>query len=306
MLSICIPTYNYDIEELAKDIRQQCEAAGIEYELLIYADASKAEFHPLYHSLQQLEHVAVHIAEKNAGRSRARNWLASEAKHPRLLFLDDDSGLPDQNFITRYIETDIAKYPVVCGGTIYEKVFPGKSKSLRWKYGIAREERSASVRSKFPNRSFTTNNFMISKELAQSVRFDTTLVGYGHEDTLFGNELKKRNIRMQHIDNPVIHKGLESNEVFLKKTINALQNLKFLSVTHQNKPEMLQGITLLQMVEQLNKYRLAGLPAFLYRRFHKPMFKYLMRSKKPFLPLFDLYKLGYFLNIKQTKRDETI
>ena len=48
---------------------------------------------------------------------------------------------------------------------------------------------------------------------------------YGHEDTLFGLELKYRNIDIMHIDNPAYHMGIDSGEDFMEKTTTAVDSL---------------------------------------------------------------------------------
>ena len=57
------------------------------------------------------------------------------------------------------------------------------------------------------------------------VKFDERITKYGHEDTLFGFELKKNNTQITHIDNPVINGNLETNEEFIEKTEEGLLNL---------------------------------------------------------------------------------
>ena len=49
---------------------------------------------------------------------------------------------------------------------------------------------------------------MISKTCFEQISFNEDLQGYGHEDTLFGYELDKKNIQIHHLDNPVLN-GLD-------------------------------------------------------------------------------------------------
>ena len=94
---------------------------------------------------------------------------------------------------------------------------------LHWLHGLKREQSFAKDRNIQPNRSFKTNNFFIEKKVFNKVRFNENIQGYGHEDTLFGYELDKQNFTIFHIDNPVVHLGLESSEEFLRKTIEILK-----------------------------------------------------------------------------------
>ncbi|MEM9260646.1 MAG: hypothetical protein AAGA62_13425, partial [Bacteroidota bacterium] len=52
--------------------------------------------------------------------------------------------------------------------------------------------------------------------------------GYGHEDTLWGQQLAKAGVGILHIDNPVTHLGLETSGVFLEKQHRAIHNLRLL------------------------------------------------------------------------------
>jgi hypothetical protein len=83
---------------------------------------------------------------------------------------------------------------VVYGGRNYEAK-PPKEKELffRWWYGVNRETISVAEREVAPYHAFMTNNFLIPKQLFLSIKLDEKLKGYGHEDTLFGIELKKKN-----------------------------------------------------------------------------------------------------------------
>ncbi|MEJ7665840.1 MAG: hypothetical protein WKG07_43150 [Hymenobacter sp.] len=54
---------------------------------------------------------------------------------------------------------------------------------------------------------------------------DERLSGYGHEDTRFGLELARAGVVVRHLDNPVLHDGLEPAAGFLDKSHQAVRNL---------------------------------------------------------------------------------
>ena len=91
-----------------------------------------------------------------------------------------------------------------------------KTQVLRWKYGRNREEKNASLRNQSPYQSFTAFNLLAPKDIFQKIAFNEKIDGYGHEDTLFGIELKKEGVTIAHIDNPIIHLGLDEHQVFIK------------------------------------------------------------------------------------------
>jgi hypothetical protein len=163
---------------------------------------------------------------------------------------------------------------------------------LRWKHGKSREEFTAEERIKSPNKSFMTNNFLISVNLFNKIKFNEEMEGYGHEDTLFGYDLKKNNIKVLHIDNPLVHIGLESNSMFLGKTKESIRNLK--NILDQNGYEKLlvEDIKLLYYYKFFQKTKLNLFAGFLFRISEKLLTRNLL-SKNPNLFVFDLFKLGY-------------
>jgi hypothetical protein len=120
--------------------------------------------------------------------------------------------------------------------------------------------------------------------------------GYGHEDTLFGYDLKKNNIEVLHIDNPLVHIGLESNSLFLTKTRESIRNLK--SILNQNGYEklLIEDIRLLVYYKFLRKTKFDKLTRLLFRISEKILVRNLL-GKNPNLFVYDLFKLGYLCSI---------
>ncbi len=118
---------------------------------------------------------------------------------------------------------------MICGGTAYLPDPPvDASYYLRWHYGRKREQRAAKLRSKDPCRAFSSFQFLATKSILKHVPFDNDLKAYGHEDTVFGLALEQQGIPVVHIDNTLVHDGLEPADEFLDKTRQGLRNLKFL------------------------------------------------------------------------------
>lgn len=291
MLSICIPVYNYDVGRLVQDLHLQAEKSGCLFEILLIDDASDEEFR-LKNQAIELESVRYIQLEENIGRAKIRNLLAEEAYFPYLLFMDCDSGISSEWYIENYIHR-FEPHTICCGGRIYEGKEPADpAYYLRWKYGVARECASALERKRNPNLGFQTNNFMIHKRMFDKVKFNEELEGYGHEDTLFGLELIDQEMMMRHIDNPLIHLGLESASVFLDKTVNAVSNLHrielYLQIHHS---KYIKHFRLIRTKLFLQKFYLLGFASKLFSIMRKPMESHLL-GKKPSLKIFDLYRLG--------------
>jgi len=291
MLSICIPVYNYDVSRLVKELHLQAGKTGCPFEILLMDDASEEKFRAVNQATNP-EGVRYVQLNENIGRSKIRNRLAEEAKYPCLLFMDCDSAVSSPLYIENY--TRFFDSPAVCcGGRIYEDKKPADSTYFRWKYGVARECAPAAERNKDPNAGFQTNNFLIHKNLFEKVKFNEAFAGYGHEDTLFGLELMGEGIMIRHIDNPLIHLGLESASVFLKKTENGIANLhRVESVLREKYPECINHSSRLMRSKLfLQKFHLSGFASKLFSLMRRQMKNNLL-SKNPSLLIFDLYRLG--------------
>ncbi len=296
MLSVLIPVFNYDVRELVKNIHKQANEENVEFEILVLDDGSEEKFRRINKVLAPLPNVKYQEEILNQGRSKIRNKLARLAKYDNLLFMDCDSGIVKPDYIKQYINA-IDKSQVVYGGRLYAKNQLVKSTyKLHWLYGIKREQSSAKHRNMVPNRSFQTNNFLIKKQLLLDIGFNESISGYGHEDTLFGYELKKRNITILHIENPVLHLGLEQGEEFLRKTREGVKNLKRIMRINENEKKLVRDITILSYYKKIEKFRLEKPIEYFYKRYEHVLRKNLL-GQNPNLLLLDLYKLGYLCSI---------
>lgn len=295
MLSVLIPTYNYSAYDLVVEIQTQCERAGIEYEIIVLDDSSTEE-----KSLEQnrkinrLPNSKFEENELNLGRAKNRNFLSKKAKHEWFLFMDCDTFPKEKNFITNYIlEIKKRNSFVFYGGICYKNDFPNEKEILRWKYGKAREEISVSKRLQKSYESTLTSNIVIKKSVFDEINFNETITEYGYEDMVFVAELKKRNLKIEHIDNPAYHLNYETSEIFLSKTVEGLKNLVLI---FENKLIQTNESKIIQKWVFLNTHKLDKFFSFLFRKSELLMKKNLL-SNNPSLFIFDLYKLGYFCSI---------
>lgn len=289
MLSILIPTYNYNIVPLVKELHKQCSECNIGFEILVYDDDSKLEINSKNDLINQINYCKFKVLPLNIGGSAIRNLLAKESKYENLLFIDADTIPVYQNFIGNYIKILKSDYEVVYGGIKYQEKQPNSDKLLRWTYGKKREALSTSVRNKKPYLSFLTLNFLIKKDVFKIISFNEDIPNLRHEDTLFSYNLEIKNINVIHIENPTYHLGLEESRIFLKKSLESVDAI-FLFLK--------QGLisndyTLITKVFfKLKKLKLQYTFAFIFTTF-KSHFENHLLSKKPSLYLFDLYRLSY-------------
>ncbi|WP_346882817.1 glycosyltransferase [uncultured Algibacter sp.] len=295
MLSILIPTYNYDTFSLAQSIHEQAIKANITFEILVYDDAS-SNWISNNDKINNLEHAKFKLLKQNIGRSAIRNLLANDAKYTWLLFLDADTKIINENFIQVYLnEIKNTSNQIVYGGICYQKDKPNNNQMLRWVYGNKREALSLSNRNKNPYLRFLTLNFLAKKDVFDTIKFNVDIPNLRHEDTLFALDAKKNNINIKHIDNPVLHLGLELSETFLKKSEQALDTLHLFVKQKLIEP---QDTALSKYAKSLIKFKLHYLLTVVYWIFKTPIKKHLLKNN-PSLILFDFYRLGYYLNLSK-------
>ena len=128
------------------------------------------------------------------------------------------------------------------------------------------------------------------------MKFDESLTQYGHEDTLLGIELSNQGIQIKHIDNPLYHLGIESNEIFLEKTVKGIENLYKLSIRFSSNSSFIQNIQLLKYYHFLKKYKLTFLVKIGFLLIKKTLYRNLTKGNKN-LRFFDLYKLGKMVQL---------
>jgi len=295
MLSILIPTYNYNITKLVSELHRQALEATIDFEIIIMEDGSNT-FLEENKATADLDFCRYIVLEKNIGRSAIRNKLADTAKYEQLIFMDCDAEVSSPDYIQRYAVFFHGEY-VVLGGRIYaENIAP--QYSLLSKYGKQRERNNADNLKKRKHRQiFTSPNFLISKSIFNRVRFDESIKGYGHEDTIFGIMLQRENVKFEYIDNPVIHIGIENNQTFVKKTEEALRNLYSLYNSGEY-PELEKESKILSFYLKLDKEHLTCIVSVGYKIFDSLIKKNLL-SARPSLFLFDFYKFAYLCNLEK-------
>jgi len=298
MLSILIPERNFDCTKLVQKLANQCFEAEIEFEILVFDDASS-----LYldnnRIIQSIPKCSFIEFNQNKGAARTRNTLVGMAKYPFILMMDCDAEVPDDHFIERYLES-IGKADVIIGGLTYSTEKPTQDKYLRWFYGINRECISPKLRNKDPYKSLLSFQFLTRKEVMQNHPFEETVHDYGHEDTLLGFEFKKAGLSILYIDNPLIHIGLDQNNIFIQKSLQATR--KYLTHPVFQNDEIAESIKLFRIFKKVKKYNLEKLLSGLYLKSRDKMYNNLT-GNNPSLFVFDLYRLGYLclLDVLESK-----
>lgn len=337
-LSILIPLYNQvgvalamalskQVEQCAKEEKKKNEGKGnandtisLGFEI-IFADDGSADATARQRNaiIAQLPYCQYIERPKNVGRSAIRNFLAHTAHYSHLIFLDGDVAIKRGNFVQTYLahrnDADViigtlhfSRMQVACdtaediiGHTKRAKEETKKTTepmlyddNLKYRYEqqfLAKHP--VKKRMQQPYASFRTTNFMVRRDLLLAYPFDETFHEYGYEDTLFGKQLKEHGATLIHLDNAATIADYEDNATFVAKTEESLRTLA--AHAHQ-----LQGYsTLLHTANKLKFLHLQSLIAFVFKLFKGLLHKNLC-SNSPSVFLFNVYKLGYYINLTRS------
>ncbi|WP_400077647.1 glycosyltransferase family 2 protein [Winogradskyella sp. R77965] len=296
MLSILIPTYNYNVTELLNTLKAELGSIAPNYEVICYEDGSSKyleENKTIIQSITNAKHI---ISADNKGRITTRQSLAENAKYNWLLFLDSDVIPEKVNFLKDYLKFLNHNYDVIYGGFTYDSKKPNKQFTLRWKYGKKYEHVNADVRNKTPYKIVISGNFLVKKRTFLDINSRIENDGYGY-DNYMGALMKANNIKVFHINNNVIHKGLDTNSIFLTKVNQAVETIFEINQKHSN---IITDNSLLELYKKIKSFGLKGLILFIFK-ISKTSIKRQLLSGNPNLTFLQFYKLGYLCSITSGK-----
>lgn len=298
MLSILIPTYNYVCAHLVCELQKQCEEVqaslgeeNFRYEIIVADDASTDDETISKNAvIEYLPNCRYLESERNVGRAAIRNRLIDKAKGTWIMIIDADAEVVREDFVLTYWQAaaKLSDDCVIVGGIVTpEKADEGCE--LRHRYELAAEQiRTLEARRRNPDAYFSTFNFMASRKVFNALRFDERCTQYGYEDALFGIELQQYGFRIEHIDNPLQHNGINDNASFLSNTETSLQTLHMLGRPMTDKARVTIA------AQRLGMWR----PCFrLIYKLCRPLLRRHLLSHHPNLKIFAFYKLGYYLSL---------
>lgn len=292
MISVLIPTYQYNIFPLVDSLYRQLQVCGVDYEIRVYDDGSPFP-EPQNEKIIPLKNTVYKKIEENIGRTGVRSLLARDAKFDWLLFLDADVIPKSNDFVKKYVsEIQSETCEVIFGGIGYTEEVPEPVKMLRWVYGKAREAKPVEIRKKDPY-FIISQNLCIQKQMF--FRANTLLDNYYGLDNFFSNQLKRLDAQVMHIDNPVIHYGLEENSKFINKALMAVETTIKLEEKGLMDPDMRP---IQKSYLKLKKLKMLKVFSFFISQFKGKM-EQNFHSNHPNLFWFDLYRLHYYIQLKK-------
>lgn len=297
-LSILIPIFNWDCRQLLEDLHEQAVEQELNFQLVAIDDAStqsqlKRQNAAVASGLKYCKYLEL---TTNLDRASMRNYLAKQADGDIFLFIDCDAGVINSSFLTNYLDAFYGNRHsgmdcVIVGGLTHSYLRPREGMELRYYYELeADKRRSAEIRSKNPYAEFTAFSFLISSKQFKSICFDENITEYGYEDVLFGAELQNRGIGIVHIDNPLVHMGIESSESYLRKVETSLKQAAELG-NIVNRHSKVAAYCL-----KVSKWHLRW-AVLLVWHLSRNIIKRNLLGRKPNLKWLSFYKLGYFMSL---------
>jgi len=296
MLSILIPTYNYNIEALVHELHAQSTACDIDFEIRIGDDFSSTKV--MSNSfLSTIKFTYLHRSEQSLGRTAMRDLLSTKASYSWLLFVDADMLPRDKNYVENYLNqvSKNTSESAYFGGYSYPDNYAFKDR-LRYRYGVKREHKLASQRSKNPYRNIYSGNMLIS--LWAFKQTNTTLDNLYGLDLALSRKLETQNIVVKHLDNYTDHYGIEDNSTFLLKCKSATKTLRQLydsGLITANQSKLIKNYELLNKLKLVRIVRLKGWVL-------NPILFWLLTNTKVSFIILDFYKMYHFSShLKKSK-----
>lgn len=289
MISICIPAYQTDPNELIKQLVTQANELSVSYQILVLDDCSPQ---PITIDTQEAQLIR---PDNNLGSIEARKQLATHATYNHLLFLDADVALSNHDFLKQYLDHCHTDYEICYGGVTYQKNKPEPQELLRWHYGKEREAKSVKDRMNDPIQNITSAGFLIQKEVFFNI-YNAVESGYGG-DVLLSYQINKQGFNITHIDNPVIHLGLEIASSFITKSLNAIKTT-YLAEEEGILPKDFRPVQRAYL--KLDRFYITGIARVLLNVFKNRCIKNL-NGLNPKILFLDLLKLNEYISLKAKK-----
>ena len=254
-LSVLAPYFKDDPSELIIALDMQAQnLSGIE--IIIYDDgtgdaALTAALEEIIPNLTTPTQAIV--AEKNTGRSSARNRLQDAARADWILFLDADMRPVSDTFLKNYLQ--LIKYDsadVIFGGFTVEDKAVDKDRDLHRALSQVSDCLPLAERQAKGPQFVASSNLCMRKSVLEAESFDPEFSGWGWEDSEWAARIAKK-FTLLHADNPALHLGLETTDTLLKRFATSGPN--YLRFTNKH-PELAQTLSLFKI-----SHKLGNIPA---------------------------------------------
>lgn len=168
----------------------------------------------------------------NEGRSVGRNRLAAAARAGSLLFLDSDMRPDRPGFLRHWAGLVEREAPAVVFGGFSLLQAPGDARFAVHRAMAAKSECLPwSERAKQPEKYVYTSNLLVRRDVFEAEAFDPGFSGWGWEDVEWAMRVSRR-FRVEHVDNPATHMGLDTVAALARKYEQSAPNFARMAQRH--------------------------------------------------------------------------
>lgn len=234
-LSILVPFLRDDPDALIALLDREADALNGDAELILLDDGT-ADAALTARLIARIDASALPIRlislSRNEGRSIGRNRLATAARGSSLLFLDSDMRPDDDRFVQTWADLARTGETAVAFGGFSLLQAPDDARFAVHRSMAARSDCiAADQRALQPEKYVFTSNLLVRRDVFEAEAFDPGFSGWGWEDVEWAMRVSRR-FKVEHIDNPATHMGLDTVETLASKYEQSAPNFARVVAKH--------------------------------------------------------------------------
>lgn len=234
-LSVLIPFLRDDPQALITLLNREALALSGTVELVLLDDGTNdAALTALLLALIEASALPIRLISLsvNEGRSIGRNRLATAARGSSLLFLDSDMRPDHDRFLQTWGDLASKGQTAVAFGGFSLLQAPDDARFAVHRSMAAKSDCIAhDQRALQPEKHVFTSNLLVRRDVFEAETFDPGFTGWGWEDVEWAMRVSRR-FKVEHIDNPATHMGLDTVETLAAKYEQSAPNFARVVARH--------------------------------------------------------------------------